>query len=85
MNLSDVSIVFGMCCTTLAGGAGLGEYYLQHEYVPISALVERDIRETRKLIRDLEYDQDHGGLTDKEEWQLEQYRDDLHDLEGQLD
>ena len=84
MTLSDISIVFGMCTSLLLGGGAAGEYYLQHEYVPISALIERDIRELRSEIRNLEYDRNHGGLTDKEEWLLEQFRDDLEQLESEL-
>jgi len=84
MNLSDIGIVFGLTTSLMAGGGAAGNYWLSHEYVPISALIERDARETRKEIRDLEYDRDHGGLTDKEQWLLDQYIDDLEELERQL-
>ena len=84
MNLSDIGIVFGLTTSLMAGGGAAGNYWLSHEYVPISALIERDARETRKDIRALEYDRDHGGLTDKEQWLLDQYIDDLEELERQL-
>ena len=84
MNIADVGIVFGITTSLMTGGGVAADYYLQHEYVPVSALLERDARELRGEIRGLEYDQDHGGLSDKEEWLLDQLREDLEDVEGQL-
>lgn len=85
MNLGDIGIVFGIS-TSLLTGAGVGaDYYLQHEYVPVSALLQRDLRELRQEIRELEYDRDHGGLTPREEWMLEQLRDDEEQLRQELE
>ncbi len=84
MTLSDIGIVCGLCTSLLGAGAVGGDYYLQHEYVPIASMIQRDIRELKAEIRDLEYDRDHGGLTDKQEWLYNQLLDDLGDLQDQL-
>jgi hypothetical protein len=69
----------------MAGGGAAGNYWLEHEYVPVAGLADalnaRDIRDLKNDIRSLEYDLDHGGLTEKEEWELDQLRDDLEDLQ----
>jgi len=84
MTLGDLAIVFSIS-TSLVGGAGLGaDYYLKHEYVPVSSLLKRDIRDTQFMIRELEYDKNTDGLTDKEEWQLDQYYKDLEELKQEL-
>ena len=85
MNLADVGIVCGLCTSLFAGGAAGGKYYMDHEYVPVSGLSEefnqRDIRDLKKDIRLFEYDKDNGGLSDREQWELEQLYNDLEDLQ----
>lgn len=84
MNLADIGIVFGIVMSLgTVGGTG-AKYYMDHEYVPISALLERDARELRGEIRDLEYDQEHGGLSEKDSWLLQQLYDDLDEIEAEL-
>jgi len=87
MTLSDIGIVFSMCFSLAGAGSVGGAYYMEHElseYVPISQLQEifdgRDIKELREKISSLEWDRDHGGLSEKEEWQLKQYQDALKGL-----
>ena len=67
MNLADIGIVCGMCVSLMGVGAGGADYYLKHEYVPVSSLIERDIRGLKAEMREMEYDRDHGGLSDKDE------------------
>ena len=85
MNLADISIVCGLCSTLLVGGGTAGNYYLQKEYVPIAGLQElfeeQEAMRVRREIRELEWDADHGGLSEKDEYLLEQYRDDLEALQ----
>ena len=85
MNLSDISIVVGLCSSMLVGGGAAGNYYLQKEYVPVAGLQElfeeQEAMRIRREIRELECDADHGGLSEKDEYLLEQYRDDLEALQ----
>ena len=85
MNLADLGIVCGLCTSLVAGGGAAGNYWLEHEYVPVTGLSEefnlRDIRDLKKDIRLFEYDKKNGGLTDRQEWELEQLYNDLEDLQ----
>lgn len=85
MTLSDAAIVFGFCTTLITGTGAAGKYYLDHEYVQVSglteALDERDRRRVKKEIKSLEWDRDHGGLTDKEQWELQQLYQELESLQ----
>ena len=85
MSLSDIGIVTAICSTLITGGGTVGGYYLKNEFVSVSSLEEafeaRDKKEIKRQIRSYEYDRDHGGLTDKEEWELDQLYDELEELE----
>ena len=85
MTLSDSGVVFAICTALFTGGAAGGKYWADHEYVPVSGLskefTQRDIRDLKKDIRLFEYDKKNGGLTDRQEWELEQLYNDLEDLQ----
>ena len=57
---------------------------MEKEYIPIAGLQELfDDQEAQRLkrdIRELEWDEQHGGLSEKDEYLLEQYQDDLDSL-----
>ena len=85
MNLSDIGIVFGLCSSLLVGTGTAGKYYLDNEYVPVAGLEklfdDQEAARLKREIRDLQWDADHGGLSEKDEYLLEQYRDDLEALQ----
>lgn len=85
MNLADAGVVFGICTSLLAGGGYASQYYLDTRYVTVGGLEDffrqQKQDELRFMIRELEWDANHGGLSEKEEWQLEEYRDQLEALE----
>lgn len=85
MNIGDIGVVFGVCTSLMTGGGFAADYYLKNEYVPVSALLERDARELRGEIRGLEYDRNHGGLSDRDQWLLDQLKNDLEELERKID
>ena len=68
--------------TTLAGAA---VWAADTRYITISGLQElyeqQQEAELRDDIRMLEWDRDHGGLSERDEWLLERYRDDLEALQ----
>ena len=69
--------------TTLAGAAG---WAADTRYITIGGLQElfeaQEAQELRYRIRELEWDADHGGgLSEKDEYLLEQYTDDLEALQ----
>ena len=55
------------------------------DYVTIGSLEEafnkQDVRDIKKEIRRLEYEQSHGGLSDREQWELSDLYDELEDLQ----
>ena len=68
--------------TTLTGAAvWAGDL----RYITISGLQElfeqQQEAELRDDIRMLEWDRDHGGLSERDKWLLERYRDDLEALQ----
>ena len=85
MNLGDTALVFGIAAT-LTGAAGTaGKYWMDQEYVPVGALQkafqERDIRDLKRRIRQLEWLKQNGGLSDRQEWELNDLRHELEDLQ----
>ena len=68
--------------TTLAGAA---VWAADTRYITIGGLQElfeaQEAQELRYRIRELEWDADHGGLSEKDEYLLEQYTDDLEALQ----
>ena len=69
--------------TTLTGAA---VWAADTRYVTVGALNElfkqQQSQELREDIRGLEWDRDHGnGLSEKDAWLLEQYKDDLEALQ----
>lgn len=85
MTLSDLTLIGGICTSILVpGGYGL-KYYADHEYITVGSMVKRDIRELQSEILDLEYDRDHGGLSDKQEWKLRQLEKNLEEMKQELD
>jgi hypothetical protein len=85
MNIQDIGIVFSICCTLVGGTAAGGKYYLDHEYVPVSSFVKKEIRDIKRMIRELEYDKKAKGLTEREEWELKQLQNDIEELREELD
>ena len=55
------------------------------DYVTIGSLEKafnaQDLREVKKEIRRLEYEEQHGGLSDREQWELSDLYDELEDLQ----
>ena len=69
--------------TTITGAA---VWAADTRYVTVGALNElfkqQQSQELREDIRELEWDRDHGnGLSEKDAWLLEQYKDDLEALQ----
>jgi len=68
--------------TTLMGAA---VWAADTRYITISGLQElfeqQQEAELRDDIRMLEWDRDHGGLSERDEWLLERYQDDLEALQ----
>jgi len=68
--------------TTLTGAV---VWAADTRYITISGLQElfeqQQELELRDDIRMLEWDRDHGGLSERDEWLLERYRDDLEALQ----
>ena len=68
--------------TTITGAA---VWAADTRYVTVGALnelfLQQQAQELREDIRELEWDRDHGGLSDKDAWLLEQYKDDLEALQ----
>ena len=68
--------------TTLTGAA---VWAADTRYITISGLQElfeqQQEAELRDDIRMLEWDRDHGGLSERDEWLLERYQDDLEALQ----
>ena len=68
--------------TTLAGAA---VWAADTRYITIGGLQElfeaQEAQELRYRIRELEWDAEHGGLSEKDEYLLDQYTDDLEALQ----
>lgn len=84
MKISDIGIIFGICSTLVSGTAYAATYYLEHEFVPISSFTKMQLRETNKEIRELKWLKDNGGLTPRQQWQLEQLYGDVEELKQEL-
>lgn len=84
MTISDVGIVFSICSSLLIGTGTGANYYLEHEYVPVSGLLKKEIRDARKDIRELEYLKKNEGLNDYQQFQLEQLYNDKKELIEEL-
>ena len=71
--------------TAVATIAGAAVWAADTRYITISGLQElfeqQQELELRDDIRMLEWDRDHGGLSERDEWLLERYRDDLEALQ----
>ena len=65
--------------------AGAAVWAADTRYVTVGGLQKlfdaQQEQELREDIRSLEWDEQHGGLSEKDEWLLEQYRDDLEALQ----
>lgn len=85
MNLADVATVIGICSTLIVPAGVGGKYYLDHEYVPVSSFVKKEIRDVKKMIRELEYDKQSRGLSEREQWELDQLYNDVEELQEELD
>lgn len=85
MNLSDAGIVMAITMSVAGAGGAAGKYWLDREYVPVGALqkafTERDIRDIKRDIRELEWQRDNGGLTDRQAWRLNDLKHELEDLQ----
>jgi len=68
--------------TVLAGAA---VWAADTRYVTVSGLQDlfqqQEMQDLRHSIRELEWDEDHGGLSEKDAYLLEQYRDDLEAMQ----
>ena len=64
--------------------AGAAVWAADTRYVTVGGLQDlfdaQQEQELREDIRSLEWDEQHGGLSEKDEWLLETYRDDLEAL-----
>ena len=71
--------------TAVATLAGAAVWAADTRYITISGLNElfrqQQAQDLREDIRELEWDRDHGGLSEKDAWLLEQYKDDLESLQ----
>ena len=74
MNLSDISIVFGMVTAGLTGGGAAGKYYLDNEYISGTDLqayelraLKREARKLKRMIKDgqIEFEDDYLDLLDE--------------------
>jgi hypothetical protein len=58
--------------------------YSHSGYITVGALAQeftkKDIKILKNAIASHEYDQEHGGLTDKQEWELKRMRLELEEL-----
>ena len=83
-------IVGGVAAFIVASGVvwttSLDAFESAHaDYVTIGALEQafnkQDLRDIKKEIRRLEYQQQNGGLTDRQQWELSDLYDELEDLQ----
>ena len=85
MNIADAGVVLGITMSVAGVTGAAGKYWMDHEYVPVGALQkafqERDIRDIKRRIRQLEWIRDNGGLTDRQAWELNDLRHELEDLQ----
>lgn len=85
MNIADAGVVLAITMTVATAGGAAGKYWMDHEYVPVGALQkafnERDIRDIKRDIRELEWQRDNGGLTDRQTWRLNDLKNELEDLQ----
>ena len=83
-------IVGGIAAFIVAAGViyttSLSAFDKAHlEYVTVGALEKafnaQDLRDVKKEIRRLEYLEGHGGLTDRQQWELTDLYDESEDLQ----
>ena len=65
----------------LTGTGTAAKYYADNEYITVTSGIATEIRQLKREIGDLKYDVDVGTATQKQIWKLEQYRQDLDDLQ----
>ena len=68
MNLSDISIVCGLCTSMLVGGGTAGSYYLENEYVSSEALQMYELRGLKREARKLKRRIDDGDTERKDDY-----------------
>ena len=85
MSLSDIGIILGICSPLVIGAGTAGQYWAKNEFITVGsfeqALTESETRAIKRLIRDLEYKQQQGMITEREQWQLEGLYSELEELE----
>jgi hypothetical protein len=80
VNLSDISIVCGLCTSMLVGGGTAGNYYLENEYISAEALQMYELRGLKREARKLQRRIDDGDTELKDDYY--DLLDEIEDIES---
>ena len=83
MNLSDISIVVGLCSSMLVGGGAAGKYYLDHEYISSDALQTYELRGLKRDARKLKRRLDSGDMSVEDDYL--DLLDEIEDIQDELE
>ena len=80
MNIAELGTVFAISTAVASGVGTAGKFYLDHNYVGSSAIVELEIRQLKRELRRL---QRLEAPTPQEQWEINDLADEIEDLEAQ--
>ena len=83
MNLTDISIVCGLCSTLLVGGGTAGKYYMDHEYISSDALQTYELRGLKRDARKLKRRLDSGDMSVEDDYL--DLLDEIEDIQDELE
>jgi hypothetical protein len=82
MNLSDISIVCGLCTSFLAAGGTAGNYYLKNEFVSSESLQQYELRGLKRDSRKLKRMLDDGNVTVEDDYL--DLLDEIQDIQDEM-